>query len=195
MGPPLPHLLLRPLQFILTLITLALACSLPVTQRIGGSPERINFAIFTTVFGMLSLLLLAPILLIKYPRFHHPLISLAIDTLNSIFFVAAAIAISAQLGVHSCNNREYLLHNGITNGGGGNSFSTMERRCREGQALAAFLWFGFIAWLAGMLWDIVEFFKTKEGAYGGGGAQAGFQPGTMGTTRGRSPSRSNMAQV
>jgi hypothetical protein len=66
----------------------------------------------------------------------------------------------------------------------------MERRCREAQALAAFLWFAWFAWLAGMVWDVVEWFKVKDG-----GAQSGYQTGAMGTTRGRSQSRSNMAQV
>lgn len=52
---------------------------------------------------MLSLLYLIPVSL-KPDFSFHPIISIALDALNTIFFLCGGIALAAELGVHSCGN-------------------------------------------------------------------------------------------
>ncbi|KAF2102743.1 hypothetical protein NA57DRAFT_71729 [Rhizodiscina lignyota] len=67
------------------------------------------------------------------------LVTLAIDALNTIFFFCGAVALSAALGVHSCENSEYTDNNPITK-----TSDDTNTRCREAQATTAFLWLGFL---------------------------------------------------
>jgi len=39
----------------------------------------------------------------------------------------------------------------------------MERRCRQAQALTAFLWLAIPLWIAGAVVSWYEYFKAKEG--------------------------------
>ncbi|KAF8456450.1 marvel domain-containing protein [Kalaharituber pfeilii] len=171
----LPHAILRAAQFILTLLTLSLSCALAAQQRLGGSPTRVNYSIFASVFALLTLFYLLPASLISSLRrsVWHPFAALVLDTLNTIFFLAAGIALAAQLGVNSCSNRSFLGSNGITNGGG---YYDMEKRCREAQALCAFFWFGFVAWGLSALLDKWEMAKGKETRTTTGMAGLGRKP-------------------
>ena len=59
---------------------------------------------FVAVFGMLSLFYLIPAS-VKDSFTIHPMLMVAIDTLNTIFFFCAAVALAADLDVHSCGNK------------------------------------------------------------------------------------------
>jgi hypothetical protein len=79
----------------------------------------------------------------------------ALDGVTLILFFSGAIAMSAGLGVHSCKNDSYTTSNGITN-----SSPNTKVRCREAQAVTAFLWFQFIAFGASLALDIrVAYYK------------------------------------
>ena len=49
------------------------------------------------------------------------------------------------------NSQDYVRENGITNG----SYN-MTKRCREEQAVCAFLWFGFAAWAASLILSVMS---------------------------------------
>lgn len=73
-----------------------------ISEAIAGDPSSINYAMFTAVFSMLSLFFLVASAL-KGLMANTP-IPLALDALNTLFFFCGAVALSAQLGVHSCSN-------------------------------------------------------------------------------------------
>lgn len=129
---------LRGLQFLWTLLILALVGNM-IAESIAGDPASINFAMFTAVFSMLSLFFLIASA-VKGLMANSP-IPLALDILNTLFFFCGAVALSAYLGVHSCNNEAYILQNQITNGS-----ENPTKRCRESQAITAFMWFAFITY-------------------------------------------------
>jgi len=81
-----------------------------------------------------------------------PVIVLALDVLNTIFYLCGAIALAAALGVHSCSNQAYLLSNGVTNAVVNGVLVGSERICREAQAATAFAWFVFAAYLASAIY-------------------------------------------
>ena len=62
---------------------------------------------FVAVFAILSLIYLG--LAAWNEGFSiHPALPLALDALNTLFFFCAAVAMAAELGVHSCSNRVSL---------------------------------------------------------------------------------------
>ncbi|KAF3940363.1 hypothetical protein ABW19_dt0202412 [Dactylella cylindrospora] len=132
---------LRGGQSLLTILTLALSGALVAQQTIGGSPSQVNFALFASIFSFLSCF---------YYMFTvfsegHPKVLLGLDSLNSLFTFAAGTALAAGLGVHSCGNTDYVKSNSITNGN-----PDQTARCHEAQALTAFLWFLFAAYLGSL---------------------------------------------
>jgi len=74
-----------------------------IATSFAGNPSLINYDMFVAVFGMLSLFYLIPATL-KESFQGHPLLMVALDTLNSLFFFCGAIAMAAELHVHSCSN-------------------------------------------------------------------------------------------
>jgi hypothetical protein len=106
------------------------------------NPSVVNYVMFVAVFGMLSLIYL--ILATVNEAFAiNPLFMVIADALNTLFFLVGGIALAARLGVHSCGNERYLLRNSVTDGS--------SKRCREAQAVTAFLWFGFVAFAASLI--------------------------------------------
>jgi len=130
--------LLRGFQAFFVVVVLALSGALVGQQDIGGSPSEVNFALFTGIFALVSLFYFF------FAAFSegHGVILLALDGLNLLFTFASATALAAALGVHSCGNAAYIVSNRITNGS-----LDPRKRCHEGQALDAFLWFTFISFL------------------------------------------------
>ena len=63
----------------------------------------VNYDIFVAVFGILSLFYLFPVAVLD--SYNVPMVAIALDALNVIFWFCAAVATAAYLGVHSCNNR------------------------------------------------------------------------------------------
>jgi len=131
------NIALRSWEFLCSLIVMALIGNM-IATAFSVNPSVVNYDMFVSVFGMLSLLYLLPAAFNE--GFSVPIVAITLDVLNTIFFLCAGIATAAYLHVHSCSNRAYTLSNSITNGS-----PNMEKRCREAQASTAFLWFGFAA--------------------------------------------------
>lgn len=138
---------LRGLQFFCALIVMSLIGNMIATSFRGNS-AMVNYDMFVAVFGMLSLLYLIPTTFLD--SFSVPIVNIALDVLNVLFWFCAAVATAAYLGVHSCNNANYTTTNHITNGSPNTS-----KRCREAQASTAFLWFGWAAFMASMVFSVL----------------------------------------
>ena len=75
-----------------------------IDQWNRGNDGVINYDLFVSIFGLLSLLYLIPAS-IKDSLAIHPLLPLILDILNVIFWFCGAVATAARLGAHSCSNR------------------------------------------------------------------------------------------
>ena len=117
-----------------------------ISLAIAGNPPTINFAIFVAVFSFLSLLVLLPSAIMGLMA--GTPIPLVLDVLNTFFFFCGAVALSAQLGVHSCGDDGYTKGNKITNGA-----LDRGKRCREAQASTAFMWFAFFTYAVSMVFS------------------------------------------
>ena len=72
-------------------------------EAVGGNPSVVNYAMFTSVFAMLSLFYLIPAT-INEGFAVSPIILIVVDLLNTFFFLTCGIALAAELGAHSCSN-------------------------------------------------------------------------------------------
>ncbi|KAF2099897.1 putative Non-classical export protein 2 [Rhizodiscina lignyota] len=149
MASKVLNLALRGFQFLWTLLIMALVGNM-IATAFGGNPSIVNYDMFVSVFGMLSLFYLIPATLWDSLEF-HPIIMVALDALNTLFFLIGGIATAAELGVHSCSNAHYTLHNHVTNGS-----PDRAGRCHEAQASTAFLWFGFAAFAASTFFSFLN---------------------------------------
>lgn len=74
-----------------------------IDDAFSGNPSSVNYVMFTAAFSMFTLIyLIAGTLNPDWAI--HPIIMIAVDALNCIFFFCAAIALAARLGAHSCSN-------------------------------------------------------------------------------------------
>ncbi|TGZ83664.1 hypothetical protein EX30DRAFT_393234 [Ascodesmis nigricans] len=151
------HQVLRLIQLVFTTIILALAGALIEQQHSGGTPTRVNYSIYAAAFATLCLFYLFPSAFA--PTLRHPLIQVILDLLISIFMLCAGLAMAAEMGGNSCSDRDFLLRNGITNGGGS---SHMKRRCMEANALTAFEWFAFITFFITLLLGLDELRRDRD---------------------------------
>lgn len=148
---------LRGLEFLWTLLIMAIVGNI-ISNAYAGNPSVINYDMFVSVFSLLSLFyLIAGTINEKFS--FHPLIMVGVDLLNSLFFFCGAIATAAALGARSCSNEGYTLRNSITNGA-----VNREMRCREAQAVTAFLWFG---WVSYTISAVLSFFQSRRVSSGG----------------------------
>jgi len=138
---------LRGFQFFCALIVMSLIGNMIATS-FGGNSAMVNYDVFVAVFGMLSLLYLIPTTFLD--SYSVPLVNIGLDVLNALFWFCGAVATAAYLGVHSCSNFAYTSTNHITNGS-----PNTAKRCREAQASTAFLWFGWAAFMASMVFSIL----------------------------------------
>ncbi|KAL7274227.1 hypothetical protein RUND412_002883 [Rhizina undulata] len=141
------HITLRLLQFLWVLLVLALSGALIEQQTLGGTPTRVNYSIFVAAFAMLTLFYLIPATFME-ERLANWGVMAALDAVNVVFFLAAGIAVAAELGGGDCGDVFYLHTNGITNGGG---YISPRRRCMEAQSMTVFHWFAFASFLASMM--------------------------------------------
>ncbi|KAF2493247.1 hypothetical protein BU16DRAFT_528566 [Lophium mytilinum] len=128
---------LRGLQFFFTLVIMALIGNM-IATAIHGNHSIVNYDMFVATFGMLSLFYLIAAAFIE--ALAIPIVAIGLDVANMLFYLIAGIATAAYLGVHSCSNKNYTLHNKVTN-----SSRDTDKRCREAQASTAFFWFAFAA--------------------------------------------------
>jgi len=131
---------LRAAEFVFTVIIMSLIGNMIATS-FSGDPSLVNYDMFVAVFSMLSLFYLIAIAFKEQFTFHK-FVPAGLDLLNALFFFCAAVAMAAELGVHSCSNKGYTTTNHITNG----SHDTAGR-CREAQAATAFLWFTWACYM------------------------------------------------
>ncbi|KAF2765805.1 hypothetical protein EJ03DRAFT_330645 [Teratosphaeria nubilosa] len=125
------NMAMRGLAFLWALLIMAL-CGNIIARNTTSS--IINYDLFVSIWGMLTLLYLLPAS-IKESFSIHPVLPLVLDVLNVIFWFCGAVATAAELHVHSCSNSAYVNSNRVTR--------VSSETCREAQASTAFLWFGF----------------------------------------------------
>ena len=147
MNTRLPLTILRLLQLAFTAIILGLCGALLQQQVAGGTPTRLNYAMFAAALAGLSLLYLLPSVFIA--AIHNPVAALVLDILNFLFLLCAGIALAASLGGRSCNDARFRDANGIINGG--SPVANRVQRCHEAHALTAFEWFAAFTFLASAL--------------------------------------------
>ncbi|KAF3479991.1 uncharacterized protein GIQ15_06967 [Arthroderma uncinatum] len=150
--------ILRLIQLAFATIVMALIGNM-IDDALHGSSSVVNYNLFVPAFVLLSLLYLIPASLSDKVMF-HPILMLIIDGLCCLFAFAGAIALPAKQRVHSCTNEEYTSNNPVTSGS-----NYPEKRCREGQAATAFLWF---LWFTFLLSTLYSLWRVKERFSGGG---------------------------
>ena len=82
-----------------------------IADAIGGNPSIVNYVMFVSVFGMLSLFYLI-VGTINETFAISPFFMLAADALNTIFFFVGGVALAAYLNVHSCHNHVRMRRKG-----------------------------------------------------------------------------------
>ncbi|KAL9126493.1 MAG: hypothetical protein Q9175_007908 [Cornicularia normoerica] len=120
----------------------------------GGNPSIVNFVMFVSVFGMLSLFYLIAGTISETFAI-SPFFMIAADALNTLFFLVGGIALAAYL-------KGYITTNEVTRGSNNDT-----KRCQEAQAVTAFLWFGFVTFLGSLVFSGL--------AARGGGATTGMR--------------------
>ncbi|KAK0251769.1 hypothetical protein B0A54_00434 [Friedmanniomyces endolithicus] len=142
---------MRGLQLLWTVLVMALVGNMVHDWNYGNSGV-INYDLFVSILGLLSLFYLIPATFKEALAF-HPLLPLILDAINTLFWFCGAVATAARLGAHSCSNGDYLESNYVTAGS--------SKRCHEGQAATTFLFFGFFAFLAS---TVLSGLATRGGA-------------------------------
>lgn len=89
-------------KFLMALLVMALTGDM-IHRANNGNPSIVNYVMFCAVFAMLSLLYLIPSA-IKESLTITPILPVALDVLNALFWFCGAVALAAKLGVHSCGN-------------------------------------------------------------------------------------------
>lgn len=162
---------LRGLELLWTTLIMALIGNM-ISDANNHNTSVVNYIMFVSVIAMLSLFYLFAVAF-NDGLSGHPMLPLALDILNMLFFLCGAIALAAYLGAHSCGDTDYVNSNVVTVGSG-----DPYKRCHEAQAVCAFLWFGFAAWVGSIVLSAMG---------GSSGPSMKFRGGAGGVRRG--PSR------
>ena len=79
-----------------------------IAEAKAGDPSVVNYTMFVSVFGMLSLFyLIAGTINENFAI--APIFMLIADALHTIFFFCGGVALAADLDFHSCGNQVWLL--------------------------------------------------------------------------------------
>ena len=110
----------------------------------GGNAAEVNYCMFCATFTLVSLAVCIPLTVwvTEETETRNSFIILVFDALNLIFYFSGAVAMAAAMGVHSCKNENYTTNNRITN-----TTDNTAYRCREAQAVTAFLWISFLTYV------------------------------------------------
>lgn len=131
---------LRVLQILWTLLLTALIGNLIATDvnALGTSKAAVNFAMFVAVISWLASIY--GLLWELWPDLFRPVVALPLDSMSALFSFISAVVLSAKLGVVNC-----AAIDTESKGGDYIAFGSMnlEKRCREIQGGAVFLWFMF----------------------------------------------------
>jgi FtsH-binding integral membrane protein len=139
---------LRAWQLICAIIVTAMAGN-NIARATNGTHSIVNYTLFVGVWWLFTLLYFLPTSFIE--KFSIPIVDMAMDGLSVLFGFCAAVALPAYLGAHSCSNRNYTIHNGVTN-----SSPALEQNCRQAQTATAFLWFGWAAFVASLVFSFLN---------------------------------------
>ncbi|AET37482.1 MARVEL domain-containing protein Ecym_1236 [Eremothecium cymbalariae DBVPG len=156
---------LRAANFLFLIIVLALTGSLINGQN--RSHSRVNFGLFTAIFALLFDSLYS-VLANFISALAWPILLITTDVLNLIFTFAAATALGAAIGPHSCSNSGFLRGNDISEG--------REGRCRKVQASSVFLFFSFFIFLAKAVLSGLNIVSTGAFSSGSGRKTGGGVP-------------------
>lgn len=134
-----------------------LFCAVIVTALMGNNIARatsgvhsiVNYSLFVGVWWLFTLLYFLPTSFIE--RFSIPVVDIALDGLSVLFGFCAAVALPAYIGAHSCGNYAYTSTNKVTN-----SSPNTAQNCRQAQATTAFLWFGWAAFVATLVFSFLS---------------------------------------
>ncbi|KAI4132854.1 MAG: hypothetical protein LQ347_002429 [Umbilicaria vellea] len=118
-----------------------------IAEAVGGNASIVNYCMFVAVISMLALFYLFAVS-IKPDFAMLPILPLILDALLTLFFLIGGIALAAELDVHSCGNSGYVHANHVINGS-----KNPGKRCHEAQAVCAFLWFGFAAYMGSLVFS------------------------------------------
>lgn len=138
-------LVLRGLNFFFLIVVLGLTGSLISGQ--DDSNSRVNFALFASVFGLITSTIYGALAQVFQPL-AWPVLSITLEFLNVVFTFAAATALAVGIRVHSCSNDHYLDTNAITEGS--------SDRCRKAQCATAFLFFSFFTFLVSFIAQVAS---------------------------------------
>lgn len=75
-----------------------------IAEADDGNAAIVNYSLFVAILGMLSLFYLIPAA-IKDSLAISPLFPFIVDLINVLFWFCGAVALAAELGVHSCSNQ------------------------------------------------------------------------------------------
>lgn len=157
----IPHLGLRALQFLWTLLITALISDV-ISDAFSGNPSSINYAIFVAVLSWLVLLYGIAASIVE--SLNIPIVLMIGDALLALFTLIAGIVLAAKLHVHSCGNYAYTTTNSLTNGS-----NNPKKRCHELQASTAFFWFLWVTYMATLAFSIMN----RNGGATRGGVRKG----------------------
>ena len=124
-----------------------------------GNPSEINYSMFVGVWTLVCACYFFPTILWP-PALKRPFLyaTACLDALNTVFYVGGAIALTAAMDIHSCNNPAYTGGNKITKGA-----PNERHRCREAQAVTAFLWFNFVMFVVTTVFSVREIILGTTG--------------------------------
>ncbi|SPO06696.1 related to NCE102 protein [Cephalotrichum gorgonifer] len=139
---------LRGLQLLWCLILIALIGNVIALSRnpSGSSTAAVNFTMFVIVASTLAAVygLLARF----FPSVENPKVALPADVFASLLTFLGGVVLSAKLGVVNCGDLERLKGDkGLPGSWIGWGSADDEKRCREIQAGAAFMWFLFFCFV------------------------------------------------
>lgn len=135
--------------FFLMIIILGLTGSM-CDPTMYKSNSRINFGLFTAIFGILTSSIYG-LISFFWNEITWPIILTTFDFFNTLFTFSAATAIAVGLEGQSCLNQLVLDLNQISQGN--------MSRCRKAQASSVFLYFSFFAFLVSMFFSVSALFQ------------------------------------
>ncbi|KAM7200150.1 Marvel domain containing protein [Rhypophila sp. PSN 637] len=157
-------LILRAVQLLFIVILTALIGNVIATNwnAAGSATAAINFSMFVIVVSWLaSIFGLAATFL---DRIAIPVALLGMDALATVFTFIDAIVLSAKLGAVNCAAPGIRDGSWIAYG-----TPNTEKRCREIQASAAFMWFLFALFAVTLFFEFMSFRRSGGSVRSGPG--------------------------
>ena len=97
----IPQIALRALQFLWTLLILALLGN-AIADAFAGNPSGVNFSMFVAALSAAALIYTLAAAFVE--SLAMPIVMIVIDALLTAFTFIAGVLLAAKLHVHSCGN-------------------------------------------------------------------------------------------